>query len=562
MPLFVRTAFAEDRSFEIGEVEIHARIDRDGNMTVTEWDTYHFDGAFNGVLVDLNASGSDGIESFQAYEAAEQQSIPLEFEETADGDKLHYKIYAKSENETKVFLYTYTVKNVVQVYADTAQLYWKFFDETNPSLLGEVRIEVELPEGAEGAQIQAFGHGPDSGAFDIEEQGLVRYQVSPLPSGKMLEVRMLFPGSYVPGSTKISDEAMLERILEEERRWAEPSPDYSPYGALALLIANLAAGILVYRKYGRKRKSEWRGKYYRELTGDVTPAVVGYLMNYHATPRDLIATLTDLVRKRHVSMKAVKTMNGRRERTDYEFQLLMVRLHMLEPHESQLIQWFFKKIKAGKTVNLSDIRKQAKEQATAAHFGKQWDKWREKVEEAAYRMGYIEDRPDGIARYVTLAALLQFFGFWFLAPEGWSWLMFCAIPLFFFRPPKKRRTTVGQTEFTKWKAFKRFLRDYSRIASREPLAVHLWEHYLVYAIALGEAKRAIAITRLNVPEDRNSLGLGDIGTAYYYYDDWTRMLEQTLSSAEKTVNTSSDSSGGDFSSGGGGGGGGGGRGAF
>ncbi|OXS59315.1 hypothetical protein B1A99_11885 [Cohnella sp. CIP 111063] len=577
LPLLAQPARAEDRSFEISEVEIHASIDRDGNMQVTELDTYHFNGAFNGVLVDLNSSGSDGIEGFQAFEEAGQQSIPLEFEQTADGEKLNYKVYAKSENETKVFRYTYTVKNVVQVYADTSELYWKFFDETNPSDLGKVRIRVELPEGAERERVQAFGHGPASGTLDIEDRGVVRFEMSPLPSGEMLEVRVLFPVSYVPGSAKVSPEAMLERILEEERRWADPHADryedeinpYSDpslYGALVLLIANLVGGTLVYRKYAAKYKPDWKGKYYRELPGDVTPAVVSYLMNYRVASRDLIATLMDLVRKRCVSMQAVEPDEGsrsvfrfRRKKPDYLFRL-GVYASKLSPHENLLIRWFFRKIGRSGKVWLSDIREQAEEKEDAAAFVKQWTEWKGAVAKAADP--YIETRRPGVRRSILGVALLQFFGFLFLAPEDWKWLMFCAIPLCFFMPPKRRRSQMGQTEFAKWKAFKRFLRDYSRIASREPMAVHLWEHYFVYAISLGEAKRMIAITRVNIPEEVSDQGIMGIGTGYYYAD-WTHSFDQAVSAAAKTANSSSDSSdGGFFSGGGGGGGGGGGRGAF
>jgi len=64
--LWPADAHGEDRSFEITNVEIRARIDRDGNMHVTEYDTYRFSGQFNGILVNLNSRASDGIEHFQA----------------------------------------------------------------------------------------------------------------------------------------------------------------------------------------------------------------------------------------------------------------------------------------------------------------------------------------------------------------------------------------------------------------------------------------------------------------------------------------------------------------
>src|SRR5690606_38726654 len=108
--------------------------------------------------------------------------------------------------------------NIVQVYADTAVLYWKFFDHTNPSPLGAVQINLEFPEGADQEEITAFGHGPLNGIIERTDTGGVRYQVSPLPAESLLEVRILFPGSYVPDSARISSEYMLDHILEEEQK--------------------------------------------------------------------------------------------------------------------------------------------------------------------------------------------------------------------------------------------------------------------------------------------------------------------------------------------------------
>ncbi|MFC5702657.1 DUF2207 family protein [Cohnella faecalis] len=561
--LAAQPAYAEEHSFEISEVDIDARIDGDGNMHVAEVDKYRFDGAFNGIIVDLNTSGSDGIDHFQAFEVTEEQNIPLRFEEASvDDNKVQYKIYAQSADETKLFRFTYSIKNVVQVYADTAELYWKFFDQTNPSKLGSVNIDVELPDGADPEEITAFGHGPLHGAVKIDNNGVVRYQVSPLPAEKMLEVRILFPGSYVPGSAKIDAASKLDQILEEERNWsadtdsADGADDASVYGALALLIANLAAGTILYIKFGKPLRPDWKGKYYRELPADVTPAVVSYLMKYRIKPRDLMATMADLVRKKHVDMKMIKGGGGWRDKTDYTFRLINKRTDELQPHETMLIDWFFGELGSSGQVSLSSIRRQAK--TGAAAFLKRWSQWQAEVVKAVDQLDYISFRK-WIPRFVILAVVVQFFGFWFLAPEDWRWLMFCSIPLLFFKPKRKRRTKLGQTEFTKWKAFKRFLHDYSQIASREPMAVHLWEHYFVYAIPLGEAKKMIAITRLNVPNADHDHTYFD-NSIFYHYDHWAGSFDRTMATAHKSAN--SGDSDGSFSSGGGGGGGGGGRGAF
>ena len=286
---------AEDRSFSISDVDIHARIDTAGDMHVTELDTYLFDGAFNGILIDLDSSKSDGIEDFQAVEVSEQGDIALRFELSSDGTRHNYRVFSGSQDESKLFRITYTVKNAVKVYADTAELYWKFFDERNESTLENVNITVELPDGIVRDDIRAFGHGPNNGKFQIEDNGNVSFTVSPLAPRSLLEVRVLFPGAVVPNSTRISNELMLEAILEEEQNWAT-SGDHTVPWAAALLVINVIFGVYA-RKY-RDSKSAWSGKYYRELPRDITPAVVGYLQKFKRKPRDLMATMLDLVRKK------------------------------------------------------------------------------------------------------------------------------------------------------------------------------------------------------------------------------------------------------------------------
>src|SRR5690606_6480521 len=87
---------------------------------------------------------------------------------------------------------------------------------------------------------------------------------------------------------------------------------------------------------------------------------------------------------------------------------------------------------------------------------------------------------------------------WWLIGD-FDYILLCPLPLLLFRMKSELRTRIGQTEYAKWKAFKRFLNDYSRMASREPLAVHLWDHYFVYAIPLGVAKKMENIGQISMP---------------------------------------------------------------
>jgi len=468
------------------------------------------------------------------------------------------------------------MKNVVQVYADTAELYWKFFDKTNPSKLDAVRIDVELPSGVNQAHIQAFGHGPLSGTVELIGDGTVQYRVSPLPPEQILEVRVLFPSSYVPNSSKINQSPMLNKILQEELKWADDADKAwnsssnrwgnSLFYAIAMLVVNAAAAVVVYVIFGREYKPDWNGKYYRELPGDVTPAVVSYLMDYRIEPKDLMATLVDLVRKKRLDMKAIKKEAGlfHRNQTDYTFRLLDDRADGLKPHESMAIDWFFKQLGKGGEVSLSDIRQYAAKKSNAGTFLRRWAEWKAKVIVEARQLEYFDTSKTG-TKIALAIAITQITAFLLFAPDDKKWLFICVVPLFFYGSKIKRRTKNGTTERSKWKAFKRFLHDYSQISSREAMAVHLWEHYFVYAISLGEAKKMIAITRMDLPQSvyehnivYSAVTHGGFG---HHYDHFAESFNKTLSTARSHA-PSSKGSGGGFSSGGGGGGGGGGRGAF
>jgi uncharacterized membrane protein len=87
----------------------------------------------------------------------------------------------------------------------------------------------------------------------------------------------------------------------------------------------------------------------------------------------------------------------------------------------------------------------------------------------------------------------------------------------------------------------------------------LWEHYFVYAIPLGVARKMNDISRLRIQGEDHTRDSSYLFTSTFLhsYENWTTSIEKTINS-----NSSSGGGGGFFSGGGGGGGGGGGRGAF
>lgn len=66
----------------------------------------------------------------------------------------------------------------------------------------------------------------------------------------------------------------------------------------------------------------------------------------------------------------------------------------------------------------------------------------------------------------------------------------------------------------KWKAFKRFLEDYSLLREAKITSIYLWEHYFVYALVLGVADKVAKAYQFALEKGEISFPAG--GNAFYY----------------------------------------------
>jgi len=207
-----------ERSFKITDYQAQVKILENGDIQVSEIFEYDFDGDFNGIIRTIGIKGSDGFKYFKASEYFPEDK-ELEYTQSLSADMMTYKIYDKSRNERKLFLLEYQLENVATLYNDTAEFYWKFFDESNTSPIGHIKIEIELPSAEvelSPEELKVFGHGPLDGKVSIREDGKIVYEVFGLSSGEMVEVRILFPTRMIPNSSKIINQNKFVEIMEEE----------------------------------------------------------------------------------------------------------------------------------------------------------------------------------------------------------------------------------------------------------------------------------------------------------------------------------------------------------
>jgi len=583
--LFSLTTFiaCAERSFEITDYQAQVKILENGDIQVSEIFEYDFDGDFNGIIRTIGIKGSDGFKYFKASEYFPEDK-ELEYTQSLNADMVTYKIYDKSSNERKLFLLEYQLKNVATLYNDTAEFYWKFFDESNTSPIGHIKIEIELPSAEVSVEeLKVFGHGPLDGKVTIQEDGKIVYEVFRLSSGEMVEARILFPNSMIPDSSKIINQNKFAEIMKEELGWAKKADREKGFNIITILLIplivlfNIFLAIRLYFKHDRELKPEVEMDYYRELPQDITPAVLSKLMSIQGVAsKDIMATLMDLVRKKYLKIEEIQA--GRKK--DYKFILIEESSTTnLKEHESNLINWLFYSIGDGKSVTLKEIKDYAKASRTQSSFRHNYNKWVKKVGEEFKKYNYFGQSKEGL-KTAGKVVLMEFAAIFLLFALGalLKVQLFIIMPLLFaviftgfgviiYGALIRKKTQTGINEYTKWRAFKRFLLHFSNMKDYEIPSIVVWEHYLVYAISLGVADKVIS--KLKLVLSNQDISLRNSTYLYCMTDRSGRLnnsifrsFDTVFTSAFATTSSSTGSGGGFSSGGGGGGGGGGGAGAF
>lgn len=589
-----------DRSYSIDKFYVKAFLNEDGSMDIEESINYDFSGSFNGVYRTLKTANSDGIENIKilikdnndyitAKESLSGNNNTYEVIKESDGIKL--KIFYRSANEKRQFIIMYKVLNAAVKYNDVAELYWKFMGRETEVIIRDFKVDFKLPKGANYDDIKVFAHGPLSGNIQkLDDENIVIF-VDKMPPNTFVEARILFPTKLIEKSTKIVDKDALGPILEEEGRWAKEA-NTKRQRARALISISFIYAIIeiflivfIYFKYDREFKTSFKGSYYRELPGDYSPAIMSILWNFgRINPRDITATLMDLVRRKHLILNTEishkKGIFKNKKEEDYVFVLNEESDKSdLSQQEEFLIDWIINGIGDNKKVSLGDIEDYTKSRERAITFKSHYDAWVECIKLEADRYKFfdkssVKGNIIGIVASLLGIALGIYTATFHQNLIGMAVLIVVSLILMIYSITVKRRSKYGVEQYKMWKAFRKFLKHFSRMDKAEIPSVILWEHYLVYAISLGVAKEVIKQLKMVFrDEDFNNSSLTYMYYGYYgsrmsHFDAINHVMDSVIGSTESTYKqamsklSSSSGRGGGFSGGGGGGGGGGGAGAF
>ena len=591
-----------EKFFEELELRVEARVLPDGSMSVKETRLLRFNGEFSRYRRQLPHKGfsdmrivrvAEPAQDYQRLQAAVGRpagKYSFARGREAGGEVYNIELYFQAKDEVRTFVIEYLVLDAVRLHTDVAELYWQFIGRNRSVDTEFMAVSLQLPPGAQAEEVRLWGHGPLRGEVRKISGEKLWWETPFLPRDRYLEGRVVFPPRLTPQAKVLTGRAALGSILAEEQRWADQRAAEQKQ-ALYVLAASVVCTLLgwlaawfIYRRYGRKFKSLLEVEYYRELPGAYSPAEAGYLHEVGTLkPQAISATFMDLARRGYVRMEPSTTP----QTTDILVRQLKPFGEELRVHERLLLDFFFNQVGQLQPAvwfgALKQFRK-ADPQATKNFV----DQFRTVVELAVEAKGYFEKkrRAAKIAGWCAVIAAglaMLFYGGQEFAPMLASALVAAAFTAVALK--SRHFTQKGQQQYDLWQAFRRFLTDFSNLDRAQLPQLILWEHYLVYAVALGVAAEVIRQLPFVYPE------LNDPGSNFGYYwggmshtrydgagvsqssfaglagfsevmgslnDSWSSAVTAAVASGGSGGSSSGGGDGGGFSGGGGDGGGGGG----
>ncbi|MGH2711583.1 MAG: DUF2207 family protein, partial [Actinomycetota bacterium] len=509
-----------------------ATVRPDGALVLDERRTFAFEGDFSFAYFTVDWPPH----LLQEFTISEN-GRPFLIAPIAEGGGTRADWTFDAHNESRTFDIHYVALCAVDVYRDTAHLNWQFVGRTWEKETDLLRVRVHLPPAARktprpgGAcpqaagqisstrplnegEIRAWGHGPLAGEVRIPDPQTVELIVRDLKPASFVEGSIVFPNQSVPFAPLESGRS-LGSILAEERRLAEETNDLRRRHDLEtaftwvlffLFPAFLIAMLVVARRRDRVPDVP---RHLQEPPEDIHPVELAVLWSTSRgslSPKTAYrAQLLHLVQNGTIEVIPVGLVSD-----PDDFQLRLVK----QPGEldTEFVSFLFAENGKG-PILLEEIKAKGSRRDRLTSWWKRVGARTKKKVEAVVK---------GRTRIESTAAFLGAlgvgaYGYWrsigfhegpilfdgFVGPLAAGLIPLAVVGFLVTKRLMPSRLPAELRErLAKWTAFRRYLTEFQTFEDAPAAAVTIWEHYLVYATALGVADEVEKQVRALVPAER------------------------------------------------------------
>ena len=589
--------YSNQYDFEIEKYVVEATIDEYGDMHIVEKVTNVYDSRntvfYKNLIYGKNNSFSNNIDQSKLVEDVRvvvEDYRGVVFDTlTDDGDDYHFVGYSYNNDrdergdriqcsdtdtncemifyydsrgisETTTFTYEYTIQGVVTEYKDISEFNWVMLGY-QPMNVNNISISITLPDGEYDIKdMDTFFHGSEYAKREFVDNNKILITADDMVVGEKIEARLLLDTDIftsIRTENKFFENRKQDILNFEENQIDTARNEYILYiygswlvFGLAILLLGLLA-LSCYKKCDKEYPTEFYNEYYRELPASYPPAVMGYLYKFREIDNnDLTATLLDLIRRKYLILENPST-SVNEDNPNYKIILNEEKSRDdLTESEKFLIKWFIEDIGDGKKVSSQQLSNYCKDYSNAQCYQNSNRKWLSLVEKEANKYDFFDKKVNSNRSKYTKLGLLVIIAEVLLVMvhtmKGYTISIMFAFSLVFvllaymvYVNSFNRRSKQGNEDFVRWRAFAKFLEDFSNFEDYPVPSLIIWEHYLVYATSFGIADKVMKQLKLkfNVDqiEDTDCTFVLYYGLRYHYFSGINHTIRNNMSTAINVI---------------------------
>ncbi|WP_308555263.1 DUF2207 domain-containing protein [uncultured Lactobacillus sp.] len=571
-----------DVDYSISNINVVAKVNRDGSLSMHRKIYYDFDSDAHGLLYRQNLNKNQKLSNVQvkvndkkvALKNSQQNNT---YQLTHKGASYRFKVFHNINEDDNVKIeYSYKILNAITNYKDTAELNFKIIGNGWDTDTDNAKVTVLFP--GKVPDLKAWAHGPLNGQTEVlPKQGKIIMKASDVPGDVGIEVHSIFDPAVTSKNTNIVNKNKKKAIEKQEAQLAieaNKKRQRRVYLNWGLLIVSLISGAIILIKEILIKPKGAKPKKMRDLVHnyeipDVSPVAAQILdENDKPNAKAFTAYIMQLAGKHKIKIEEYRTKRLKKIR----YRITLVDQSILK---DDLLEFLFNKVGDGESFTTQELKNY-----TSKKLGKKFDKWSKKhykdVENTFFDKAVKKYKSNNLGVAILLIGISIISGIFafFLSesmPQIFITLMlitFVIIILAIIATIIGNRrlsiyTTQGALETDKVRGFEKMLDDIGNFKMKDVGDIILWEDILPYAVAFGLSKKVIK--QLKIEFNTDELNDSVFVYAPFYvndHDSFERSFERSFTSGISTVSSISGGSGG-FSGGSSGGfGGGSGGGAF
>lgn len=323
MMIFAKPALA-DVDYDITNVDVTARVNPNGSLSMERRITYDFDDDAHGVFYQQNLTDNQELKNAQVriVSGKNSQSVLANnshenntYELSHSDHGYRFKVWHNiSDGDKFTVIYTYEITNAIINWKDIAELNFKIIGNGWDTDLDNVRAEVVFPGPVK--NLKAWAHGDLAGRISVNpNKGNILMTATDVSGDEGIEVHAIFPTTVTSQNKNVKNQNHKNYVLSQEARFAREANERRQrskvLGLGALIFSSLISLLAIIRSLTLK-KSGVKPQQEKQLPRNydiptVSPVMAEILdRDSEPTSKALTAYLMELATQKKLKIDPIK----------------------------------------------------------------------------------------------------------------------------------------------------------------------------------------------------------------------------------------------------------------